>query len=145
VIDFSQLKFYAVMNSEGQLLRTRGQGGGGLTWVDDVMKAKIYPRPGAARSRITFFSNAYPNYPAPKLVEFSIGEIKILDEVERLNKAKQTFIKAQIEREKNGIEFMQEKIKTGHYFIRDKEWYDREIKNKQQHVNMLEKELECLA
>lgn len=69
------LTMYAVRNQEGKFFRAKGYGGYGNTWVDDLKKAKIYPRIGQARSRVTFFANTYPQYGIPDLVELRVTEM----------------------------------------------------------------------
>lgn len=86
----SQLELYAVMNYTGQFFRTKGYGGYGNTWVADIKKAKTYGKIGQARSRVTWFSNTYPEYPPPSILKFKIGSYEILNELERVLKVKKT-------------------------------------------------------
>jgi hypothetical protein len=86
----SELELYVVMNSTGQFFRAKGYGGYGNTWVNDIKKAKTYSKIGQARSRVTWFSNTYPQYPPPSILEFKIGSYKILNELERVLKARKT-------------------------------------------------------
>jgi hypothetical protein len=83
-----ELALFAVQNNQGQWFRAKGFGGHGNTWVDDFQKAKVYPKIGQARSRITFFATNYPTYPAPKLVKLVISEVMVIDETDRVEKAK---------------------------------------------------------
>ena len=46
------LELYVVRNKEGKYFRTKGYSGYGDTWVDDIQKAKVYPKIGQARSRL---------------------------------------------------------------------------------------------
>jgi len=78
------LKFYAVRNKEGKWFRAKGYGGYGETWVEELNRARIYNKPRAARSQISYFANNYTGYGVPDLVEFSVGEIKIIDETQRV-------------------------------------------------------------
>lgn len=118
-IDFA---VYAVANADGQYFRAKGYGGEGATWVDDIVKAKIYPRIGQARSRITYFANHFPSYPVPHLVKLKITELEILDEDERVEKAKLKKIKEKEMKE-----------------IRRKQWAvdqaKRDLANAQQRLN----------
>jgi hypothetical protein len=80
------LKMYAVRNSDGLYFRARGYSGYGKMWVEDLKFAKIYGKPGPARSRITYFSRHYKDYPPAELIELRITEIVVVDETSRLNK-----------------------------------------------------------
>lgn len=88
--NFGDLKFYAVKNKEGKFLRSKGYGGYGPSWVDDITKAKIYPKPGPARGQITWWASAYPEYGIPALIELYIGAVIEINEEERVNKAIKT-------------------------------------------------------
>jgi hypothetical protein len=81
-----ELCLYAVQNSDGQFFRAKGRDGTGATWVDGLDKAKVYGRISPARGRVTYFANAYPEYPAPKLVKLVklvIGQVVVVDEAKR--------------------------------------------------------------
>lgn len=75
-------KFYAVRNKFGKWFR--GCGGYGETWVDELNQARIYNKLRSARIQISYFANNYTKYGLPDLVEFSIGEIKVIDETQRV-------------------------------------------------------------
>lgn len=81
------LELFIVMNEQGKFFRAKGYGGYGDTWTDSIKKAKSYGSIGQARSRVTWFANNYPAYPAPVIVKFFIGSFEILDEKERVKKA----------------------------------------------------------
>ena len=83
------ISLYAVRNKQGRYFRRKGYGGSGSTWVDSFADARIFPRIGAAKSVITFFSNAdnnpqYANYPVPDLLEMVIGTSNVIDQTKRL-------------------------------------------------------------
>jgi hypothetical protein len=82
------LELYAVRNKEGQWFRRKGYGGYGKTWVDDFKLARIYAKPGPARGVVTFFATHYPDYGVPDIVVLKITSVEILDETERVAKAK---------------------------------------------------------
>lgn len=82
------LKLYAVRNKDGKYFRAKGFGGYGDTWVDDIRKAKIYPKIGQAKSRCTWFANEYPKYGIPDVIEFSVTSAQVLDQTEQVAKAK---------------------------------------------------------
>lgn len=75
------IKFYAVRNKDGKWFRRKGYS---ETWVDDLKNAKIYNKPGPARSQISYFYNNWPDYGVADLIEFSIGSFEIIDERDRV-------------------------------------------------------------
>ena len=77
---------YAVRNRDGHYFRAKGYGGYGDTWVPDLKKARIYPRPGPARAQVTFFANHHPKYGIPELVELRVTEVVAIQETERIRK-----------------------------------------------------------
>lgn len=81
-------KFYAVRSKDGKYFKSKGYGGYGNSWRDNLNEAKIYPKPGPARAQITFWATNYPEYGVPDLVEFVIRpeDIRVVDEVGRLDK-----------------------------------------------------------
>lgn len=83
-----ELEMYVVINDKGQFFRAKGYSGGGNTWVDDIKKAKIYGKIGPARSTVTWFANAWPQFPPAKIGVLCINECKIVDESMRVEKAK---------------------------------------------------------
>jgi hypothetical protein len=84
-----EVAFYVVMNSDGQFFRSKGYGGYGKSWVNDLSTARIYAKIGPARSRVLFWANYSPEYPPPKLIKLSFGSVEIIDEKERVEKAKE--------------------------------------------------------
>src|SRR4051812_10241290 len=99
---------YAVRNLAGQWFRRKGFAGYGGTWVDDFARARIYTKIGGARGVITFFANAHPEYPAPDLVELVIGEMKVLDETTRVNKARDREEKRKAAQEVRRLEYQRQ-------------------------------------
>lgn len=99
------LTMYAVRNQEGKFFRAKGYGGYGDTWVDDLKKAKIYPRIGQARSRVTFFANTYPQYGIPDLVELRVTEMIAVQEVKRVKKSQSRKEKHEAEMKKQRAEW----------------------------------------
>ncbi len=99
------LILYAVRNSKGQYFRAKGYGGGGATWVDDINKAKIYGKTGGARGTITWFANAFPDYPIPDLIKLTVTGIEVIDETARVEKAKQKKLEEKARREKQRAEY----------------------------------------
>lgn len=87
------LNFYAVRSKDGKWLKAKkaynsyGSSGGGDSWTDDIAKAKIYSKPGPAKSQITFWATNYPTYGVPDLVMITTGKCVFLDQAERVAKA----------------------------------------------------------
>ena len=102
------LELYAVRNRDGQWFRAKGYGGGGRSWVDDISYAKIYANLSQARSRVTFFANSYSQFGVPEIVKFIVKEGEILDETDRVEKAKrkkkERKIRSDIRRKKELVE-----------------------------------------
>lgn len=85
-VDVSGLEFYLVRNKEGKWLRSKGYGGVGECWVDDVKRAKVYGRIGPARAQVSYWANQYPKYGVPDIVKLTISGFTILNEAERIKK-----------------------------------------------------------
>jgi predicted Zn-dependent protease len=105
------LEVYVVQNAQGQFFRAKGYGGSGKTWVDDINQAKLYPNTRGARHAVTFFANAYPKLPAPVLLKLTIGKVEVINESDRLLKAKQRKEKAEAERWQRLAEYALERAK----------------------------------
>lgn len=84
-----ELSVYAVRNQDGKWFRSKGFGGYGSCWVDDILKAKIYPKIGGARGRVTWWANHFPQYGVPELVELQITNAIVTDESERVKKTQE--------------------------------------------------------
>lgn len=105
--DAKNLKLYAIRSHDGKWFRSKGQHGYGPTWRDDVNQAKVYTKIGPARAVVTFWANAYPNIAVPDLIQFEISGIIVLDEKERVAKAK---IKKILEKDKQEIRNLQHEL-----------------------------------
>lgn len=78
------LNFYAVRSQDGKWYRSKGYGGYGDSWVDDITKAKIYSKPGPAKAQVTFWAKNYPEYGVPYLVKITTGVCEYLDQTDRV-------------------------------------------------------------
>jgi hypothetical protein len=87
VNNYDLLVLYAVRNSRGEWFRAKGYQGRGETWVADMKSAKIYARPGPAKTQVTFFAKKFPELPVPELVELVVTEVRAVDQVARVKKA----------------------------------------------------------
>ena len=88
VLDLNSIKesifFYVIVNAEGKFFKPTGLGRSGSKWVDSITQAKIYNKIGPARSQVTYWSKNFPSYGVPMILQFSIGDITVLDEKERV-------------------------------------------------------------
>jgi hypothetical protein len=105
------LTVYAVQNNDGKFFRAVGYSGSGSTWVDDINKAKIYPKIGPARRTITWFANNYPEYPVLKLLKLTVSNVEVVDETDRVNKAKIKKEKQELEHKKSMAKYELEQAK----------------------------------
>ena len=80
------LEFFAVRNREGKWFRAKGYGGSGLTWVDDIKKARIYQKLGGARAIVSYFANQHPTYGIPVIVKMTVTAVEEIDETVRVEK-----------------------------------------------------------
>jgi hypothetical protein len=94
-----ELKMYLVRNSSGSYYRRVGYGGYGECWTDDVAKASIWTKLSTARSRVTYFASHYPDFPIPELIVVSAGEVTVMDETARVEKARAKIKKDKEEQE----------------------------------------------
>ena len=78
------IQLYVIMSQDGKFYRSKGYGGHGSSWVDSLSKAKIYPRPGPAKSQITFWATSYPEYGCPKLIVLEAGIKEVIPQEQRL-------------------------------------------------------------
>lgn len=93
--DRPTITLYAIRNSKGEWFRAKGRDGyGKKTWNEDLNIAKLYTKLSQARARVTFFANNYKDFPVPQLVEFQATQVRVVDETERVAKAK---LKKQLE------------------------------------------------
>jgi hypothetical protein len=101
-MDAPLLVFYGIRNKEGKWYRSKGYGGYGDTWVDDIKKAKVWSKISPARAQITFFANKWPEYGIPDLIQLNVNNISVIDEKDRVAKAiqkkKEEELKHQINR-----------------------------------------------
>jgi hypothetical protein len=93
------LTLYAVQNQDGKWLRSKGYGGAGKTWVDDLASAKIYAKLGQARSRVTYFVKNHPTYGIPNIIALDVFSTRVL--IDDVPRAKRAADKAKKRDEKN--------------------------------------------
>jgi len=103
-----KLKLYAVRSQDGKWMRTRGYGGGGRSWVDDITDAKLYGKPGPARARITWWAKHHPQYGVPELVVLHVTAGTVVDETDRVEHKKQ---KEKEQKARQAVRRQQQRIK----------------------------------
>jgi len=108
------LEFFAVRSKDGKYFRSVGFGGG-KNWVDDIKKAKIYPKIGQARARVTWFKANYPDFGVADIIKIIANEAIVLSEVERveksINKKEEKELKRQKERAERALKQAEEDFK----------------------------------
>lgn len=106
---------YLVRNKEGNWFHAKGLNGDGDSWQDDVKKARVYTKLGPARSCVTWWTNHYPDYGIPDIIEIKSTTGVILDESKRVNKAIDKIKKEKEDRENHlkqyNVKYLQEKLK----------------------------------
>lgn len=132
------LMLYAVRNQEGKFFRSKGYGGYGQTWVDDIKSAKIYTKLGQARSRVTWFSNNYPEFGIPDVIELHVTNGTILNEQGRVVKAMAKKKREEINRE---IGNAQRKINEAQEQLQRAQDKKDLIKNQQEKIEKLKDDL----
>lgn len=131
------LNFYAVRSQDGKWFRSKGLYGSGNSWVEDLTKAKIYSKPGPAKSQITFWAKNYPEFGIPDLVRITTGVCEYLDQTERVKDRIQKIKQKEIE----------DKIRHSEYRINnylqktqwDKQYIEKEKKDLVKYKQELEK------
>lgn len=99
-----ELNFYAVRSKDGKFLRAKkhsmyGNFDKGKSWTDNISEAKIYSKPGPARSQCTWWATNYPEFGAPDLVFITTGKCLIVNEDVRVEKAMKKNQLEKLERE----------------------------------------------
>jgi len=120
------LKVYAIRNKDGQWYRSKGYSGYGSSWVNDLKKAKIYPKIGSARAQVTFWAKNYPSYGVPELIEFEATISQVINEEARI-------YKASVDKQKRKLSEEKEKAK------RTMEMAKAELEKAQRRLERLEK------
>jgi len=80
------LVMYAIRNSNGLFFKSVNEING--EWVKDINKAKVYKNTSGPRTMITYFNNAYPNYPLPELIKLTLTRIEVINEEARIKENK---------------------------------------------------------
>ena len=130
------LNFYAVRSQDGKWFRSKGLYGNGDSWVDDLTKAKIYSKPGPAKSQITFWAKNYPEYGIPDLVRITTGVCEFLDQTDRVtDRVKKIKIKELEDKIRNS------QYRINNYFQKTK-WDKEYIEKEKVEIERFKQELE---
>lgn len=89
------LELFIVRNNKGQFFRAKGYNGVGESFTTNINIARVYGKLGPARSVVTYFANAFPDYPMLEIIKLNIGGFEVLDETERVRKAVEKKAKAE--------------------------------------------------
>jgi len=79
------LTLYAVRNRHGKYMAKANRAG--LSWVADLKDARLYSKPGPARSQVTWYANHELKGGIPDLVELRVTEVVALNELNRVQKS----------------------------------------------------------
>lgn len=85
-------------------------------WVKDMQDARVYPKPGPAKSLATSWKRGNPDEPAPMILSFTFSEHDgvTFDQTERIAKVSAAKERRDAERKKADIEmeqkYLQEKM-----------------------------------
>jgi len=109
------LELYVVRNKEGKYFRSKGYGGYGSNWVDELKRARIYAKIGPARSQVSFWATNYPNYGTPEIVVLTVAATKVLQEDDRVKKAA---IRRQKEKISNELYWANQKLQEAESRVR---------------------------
>lgn len=94
-----EIDFFAVRSKDGKYFRSVGFSGRS-NWVDDIKKAKIYPKISGARGRVTWFAKNYPEFGIPDIIKLTANQAVVLNEAERVTKAIKSKEEKEIKRQK---------------------------------------------
>jgi hypothetical protein len=135
-----ELNFYGVRSQDGKWLRSKGQGGYGKSWVDDLADAKLWGNPSAAKSRVTYWANNYPEFGVPELVHITTATCNYLDQSERVEKASE---KKKLSEARRKVSLLEDKINN--YIERQRNRDDvRKVEQWKDELQVAKKELEFL-
>ena len=122
-----KLELYVVVNQQGKFFRSVGYGGGGKSWVDTIDKAKIYPKLGQARSRVTWWYNTYPQYGMPNIIKLTATGTELMDEMERVKKEQE---KRKVREAKREETRKKQELKSAEEALRKAEERVKQLKGK---------------
>lgn len=115
------LDLFVVKTESGKYFRAKGYNGSGLSFVDDIKKARLYTRLGPARSCVTYFKNY--NKMKLEIVQLLVTGEQVFDDSVRITKQAKALenkklkeerdaFKNQIKKVENEINFLNKKLKS---------------------------------
>lgn len=118
------IKIYLIKSKEGKWFGAKGSFKS--HWVDDVQEARLYTKKRPARSQITWWTNNYPEYGIPDLIELTVENGKILIEEEQrvidsINKIKREKIESELRTKQWRLEQAQKDLDDAKQRIKDLE------------------------
>ena len=136
-----ELELYVVRNKQGQYFRNKGYGGYGSNWVNELKKARIYPKIGPARTQVSFWATNYPEYGTPDILVLKVSVIQVVQEEDRVKKAALKRKKEEISKQLYWAKREQEKAEIKVRQLSDQ----KEALLAKQKVEKLEEELKSLS
>jgi hypothetical protein len=106
IIFKNPIVLYSLMNAEGLFFKSGNNYH--VRWTDDINEAKAYTKVAPARSWATKFAMANPNLPVPQILEIKANFGVVVDETERVVKAKKSIAKADAAREERHARYRKE-------------------------------------
>lgn len=139
------LTFYVVRSKDGKYLRSKGYSGSGESWVDSLLKAKVWTKIGSANAQVTWWTSNYPKYGIPDVIPLTATLGEPLNQDERVRKAlkkknlakaerdlyplQEKFDKAKREHERHGSEYSKKRYDEAKERMEIAEAIIYEIKN----------------
>lgn len=118
----NNIDLYLVYNPKTNMwLKSKGYGGSGKCWVEEIKNARIYTRIGSARSQVTWWSKNYPNFGIPQVMKYIANFAEVIDETVRVKQSIQNEEdreKRQLARlAKKKIKEINKEMKNNPYFV----------------------------
>lgn len=79
------MKLYIIRNKENKYYRSKGYGGYGDSWVDDIQKCRMYTKVGSAKRQITYWAKNYPEYGTPDILELDAKITQVINQEDRVS------------------------------------------------------------
>lgn len=104
------LDLFVVKTESGKYFRAKGYNGSGLSFVDDIKKARLYTRLGPARSCVTYFKNY--NKMKLEIVQLLVTGEQVFDDSVRITKQAKALENKKLKAEQQDIKNRIKKIQT---------------------------------
>ena len=94
---------FSLMNAEGLFFKSGSFDN--IRWTDDINEAKVYSKAAPARSWATKFAKVFPDKSVPQILEITASSGLVVDETERVAKARKGIEKAKVSREERNAQY----------------------------------------